>query len=325
MIDDAVLIAFGAASIRVATPLLLAALGELISERGGVLNLGIEGSMLAGAFAAAIGAMSGGAWFGALLGLGAGGLAAAVLMVTSVWLRGDQIIAGTAVTLAAVGITGLLTPTLLGGTDAAIAVPSLGPVAVPVLAGIPVLGPILFVQSPLTWLSLALIPLGWWLLFRTRFGLELRAAGESPEAAIAAGVAVTRVRSWGTLIGGALAGLAGASLVLAQVGSFTERMTAGRGFIAIAIVVLGRWHPAWVALGALFFGACTALQYLFQAAGTAIPYQLLLALPYLMALLVLASLRGRAEAPAALARNAPLAESVSRRHSPGGTGVPTDR
>lgn len=325
MIDETLLIAFGAASFRVATPLLLAALGETISERGGVLNLGIEGSMLAGAFAAAVGAVAGGAWFGALLGVAAGVLAAMVLVIVSVWLRGDQIIAGTAVTLAAIGITGMLTPTLLGRSEAAIGVPALGPVALPLVSKIPVLGPVVFEQSPLTWLAIALVPAAWWLLFRTRFGLELRAAGESPEAALAAGVEVSRVRSWGTLIGGGLAGLAGASLVLAQVGSFTERMTAGRGFIAIAIVVLGRWHPGWVALGALLFGACTALQYLFQAAGTAVPYQLLLALPYLMALAVLATLRGRSEAPAALARNAPLADSATRRHSPTGTVAPTNR
>ncbi len=308
MNDEALLIAFGAATFRVATPLLLAALGETISERGGVLNLGIEGSMLAGAFAAALGATFGGPWFGTLMGLVAGALTAMIVVVVSVWLRGDQIITGTAVTLAAIGVTGLLTATLPGAGEAAIAVPGLGPVTVPILSRIPVLGPILFVQSPLTWVALLMAPLCWWLLFRTRFGLELRASGESPEAAIAAGVRVTRVRSLGTLVGGALAGLAGAALVLAQVGSFTERMTAGRGFIAIAIVVLGRWHPAWVVPAALLFGACSALQYLFQAAGTPVPYQLMLALPYLMALLVLAVLRGRSEAPAALTRNAPLAD-----------------
>jgi ABC-type uncharacterized transport system permease subunit len=308
MNDEALLIAFGAATFRVATPLLLAALGETISERGGVLNLGIEGSMLAGAFAAALGATSGGVWFGTLMGIAAGALAAMLLVIVSVWLRGDQIIAGTAITLAAFGVTGLLAATLPMAGDAAIAVPGLGPVAIPVLSRIPLAGPILFNQSPLTWLALLMAPICWWLLFRTRFGLELRASGESPAAAAAAGVRVTLVRSIGTLIGGALAGLAGAALVLAQVGSFTERMTAGRGFIAIAIVVLGRWHPALVLPAALLFGACSALQYLFQAAGTPVPYQLMLALPYLMALLVLAVFRGRSEAPAGLAKNAPLAD-----------------
>lgn len=302
MIDVALLVAFGAATVRVATPLALAAIGETITERSGVLNLGIEGAMLAGAFGAALGAMHGGAWIGAAAGMAAGLLVAAVLVIVAVWWRGDQIIAGTAITLGAIGVTGLLTPTLLGVTSAAVAVPSLGPVAIPGLSRVPVIGPILFVQSPLSYLTVLAVPLAWWLLFRTRFGLELRAVGEAPMAARAAGVRVRLVRSTAILIGGAFAGLAGASLVLSQVGSFTERMTAGRGFIAIAIVVLGRWHPGWVLLGALLFGAATALQYLAQAAGAAVPYQLLLALPYLMALVVLATLRGRAEAPAGLAR-----------------------
>jgi ABC-type uncharacterized transport system permease subunit len=160
----------------------------------------------------------------------------------------------------------------------------------------------LFVQSVLTYLTVVLALFGTWLLWRTRFGLELRASGESPGSARAAGVSVVRVRLIATLIGGAMAGLAGASLVLAQVGAFTERMTAGRGFIAVAIVVLGRWHPIGALLGALLFGATSALQFLFQAAGTQVPYQALLALPYLLALAVLATVVGRAKAPAGLAK-----------------------
>jgi simple sugar transport system permease protein len=232
----------------------------------------------------------------------AGAAMAAILGIVAVRLRADQILTGTAVTLAAIGLTGLLTPSLLGTANAALGVPTLAPAAVPGLAAIPGVGPILFNQSPLTYLTYLLIPVACWLLLATRFGLELRAAGESPAAATAAGVRVVPVRIIGTVVGGAFAGLAGASLVLAQVGGFTERMTAGRGFIAIAIVVLGRWHPAGAALAAIGFGAATALQFLIQAQGVAIPYQFLLALPYVLALAVLANRRARSRAPAALAR-----------------------
>ncbi len=152
-------------------------------------------------------------------------------------------------------------------------------------------------------LAAALIPLTWYLLFRTRFGLALRAVGEDPPAARAAGVSVRLVRTWAVLLGGACAGLAGATLVLAQVGTFTERMTAGRGFIAIAIVVLGRWNPVGAGLAALLFGLATALQFALQAAGLDVPYQFFLMFPYLLTLLALAGAVGRVQAPAGLGRN----------------------
>lgn len=304
MMDGELLVAFGAATVRVATPLALAALGETISERGGVLNLGIEGSMLAGALGAAIGAIEGGPLAGVALGAASGMVASLVLALAAVVGRADQIISGTAVTLGAIGLTGMIAQQAFDTAGAALSVPTLPPVAIPGLAGIPIIGPVLFEQSLLSYLTAVLAAVVAWLLFRTRFGLELRASGEAPASAAASGVRVTLVRSLGVVIGGALAGLGGASLVLAQVGTFTERMTAGRGFIAIAIVVLGRWHPLGAVLAALLFGAATALQFLFQASGTTIvPYQVLLALPYLLALAVLATAVGRSRAPAALARN----------------------
>ena len=304
MIEDGLLLAFGAATVRVATPLLLAALGETISERAGVLNLGIEGAMLSGALGAALGAHAWGPLGGLAVGVVAGLLVTLVLAAVAVVARADQIITGTAVTLGAIGLTGLIAQRAFGNAGAGVQVPTLGPVAIPLLADLPVIGPILFVQSPLSYLAYLLVPAVGWLLFRTRLGLEIRAAGEAPASARASGVAVTRVRVVATLMGGALAGLAGATLVLAQVGTFTERMTAGRGFIAIAIVVLGRWHPGGVAVAALLFGAATALQFLIQAAGvTAVPYQLVLALPYLLALLALAGAVGRSRAPEGLTRD----------------------
>lgn len=303
MNETELIVAWGAAAVRVATPLALAALGETISERGGVLNLGIEGAMLGGAFGAAWGALHGGAWQGVAAGVAAGVLTGLVFGLVAVVAKADQIISGTAVTLAMIGLTGLLAAPALGPSGVGLDLPTLAPVAIPGLSSIPIIGPVLFAQSVLTYLTVLLAWVATWLLWRTRFGLELRAAGESPESATAAGVSVIRVRLTATLIAGGLAGLAGASLVLAQVGAFTERMTAGRGFIAIAIVVLGRWHPGGVLMAALLFGMTSALQYLFQAAGTAIPYQALQALPYLMALAVLATVVGRSEAPAGLTRN----------------------
>jgi simple sugar transport system permease protein len=301
--DTDLLIAWGAAAVRVATPLALAAIGETISERGGVLNLGIEGAMLGGAFGAAWGAMHGGSWLGVATGVAVGVATGACFGLVAVVARADQIITGTAVTLAMIGLTGLLALPLLGPGGVGVELSTLGPVAMPGLSRIPVLGPVLFTQSVLTYATVVLAVAAWWLLWHTRYGLELRAAGASPGSAAAAGVSVTRVRWLATVIGGGMAGLAGASLVLSQVGAFTERMTAGRGFIAVAIVVLGRWHPMGAVVGALLFGATSALQYLFQAAGTTVPYQALLALPYVLALAVLATAVGRAEAPASLTRN----------------------
>jgi ABC-type uncharacterized transport system permease subunit len=204
------------------------------------------------------------------------------------------------VTLGMTGLTGLIARQAFGSGGAGLDIPVLAPVAVPWLASIPVLGPALFAQSVLTYAAVIATVLTWWLVFRTRWGLELRAAGESPTAAASAGVRVRRIRVAGTLVGGAFAGLAGAALVLAQVGTFAEKMTAGRGFIAIAIVVIGRWHPAGALAAALLFGAATSLQYLFQASGSVVPYQLFIALPYLLALLILARAVGRNRGPAAL-------------------------
>jgi len=303
MIDEAVIAGFLAASVRVATPLLLAAIGETITERGGVINLGIEGAMLAGALAAALGAADSGAGTGVAAALVAGVIVAAVFGAVAIGARADQIIAGTAVTLGFTGLTGLIARQAFGAAGPGLDLPVLGAVRIPMLSGIPMIGTALFAQGWLTYLAMLAVPAVWWLLFRTRWGLELRAAGESPAAAAAAGVRVGRSRMLATLIGGGFAGLGGAALVLAQVGTFTEQMTAGRGFIAVAIVVVGRWHPLGAAGAAMLFGAATAMQYLFQASGTAIPYQLFIALPYVLALVALAQAVGRRAGPAALGKS----------------------
>jgi ABC-type uncharacterized transport system permease subunit len=288
--------------VRVATPLLLAATGETVTERAGVINLGLEGMMLAGALAATLGASAVGPWTGLALAVLAGMLLAAAFAAIAIGARADQIIAGTALTLGAVGLTGTIYRHAYGTGGAGLALPTLAPVPIPLLSRVPILGPALFDQPAPTYLALVALPVVWWVLFRTRPGLALRATGEGAAMARAAGVRTGLVRTAATIVGGGFAGLAGATLVLAQVGTFAEKMTAGRGYVAIAIVVLGRWHPAGVAIAALLFGAATALQYVFQALGLAVPYQLFLMLPYVLTLLALAGAVGRVRAPADLGK-----------------------
>ncbi len=296
------LTSFLSAAVRVATPLLLAALGEMLAERGGVINLSIEGAMLAGALGAALGATAAGPWAGAALAIGAGLLVAAIFAAIAVGARADQIISGTALTLGSVGMTGAIYRSAYGPQGVGLSLPTFPALPIPGLSKIPVLGRALFQQSALTYVGYLAVPVLWWLLFRTSWGLKLRAAGESAENARAAGVRVSRVRTVGVLVGGAFAGLAGASLVLGQVGTFAEKMTAGRGFIAIAIVALGSWHPGRVLIAALFFGAAMALQFQFQSSTLDVPYQLFLMLPYLLTLVVLAGIVGRTRSPADLGR-----------------------
>lgn len=292
---------FLAATVRTATPLLLAALGELLVERAGMINIGLEGAILAGAFGSLVGATAGGV-MGGFAGAVVGGVAVAALFALFVvWLKADQIITGTALTILSLGATGTLYRTLYGSSGAALAIPTSAPLPVPLLSTIPLFGPSLFVQPPITYFAYLLIPLIAWWIRGTHAGLALRAIGEQPEAARVAGVRVQRMRLLAILVGGALGGLAGGTLVIAQAGTFAEGMSAGRGFIAIAIVVLGRWHPLGVALAAFVFGAASALQFAFQAMGWNAPYQLFLAAPYLLTLAGLVG-AGRARAPAALGK-----------------------
>lgn len=291
---------FLAAAVRTATPLLLAATGELVIERAGIIYVGIEGSILAGALAAAAGGFASGTGAGFLLALVAGAAAAALFALFVVRWRTEQIVTGTAITLVATGATAALYHVLFGPEGAGLRVPVVAPVAIPVLAGIPLIGRALFAQSVFTYGAVLSMLVVWWGLGRTHLGLALRACGERPLAARAAGVATGRLRVAAALFAGALGGAAGASLVLVQSGTFAEGMSAGRGFIAIAIVALGRWRPIGVLLAALAFGAASALQYLFQARGWTLPYQAFLALPYVATLVALATTRARGSAPAAL-------------------------
>ena len=302
MIESAIASGFLAAAVRVATPLLLAATGETVAERAGVINLGLEGMMLSGALAATLGASTAGAWAGVAAAVVAGMVLAAVFAAVAIGAGADQIIAGTAISLGAVGLTGTIYRQAYGAAGVGLALPTLAAIPLPGLSRIPLLGPALFDQPAPTYLAFIALPIVWWVLFRTRVGLALRATGEGAALARAAGVRTQAVRMGATLVGGGFGGLAGATLVLAQVGTFAEQMTAGRGYVAIAIVVLGRWHPVGVLVASLLFGAATALQYVFQSLGLAVPYQLFLMLPYLLTLLALAGAVGRVRAPEDLGR-----------------------
>ena len=294
--------AFVEATVRTATPLGLAALGEVVVERAGIINIGLEGVIIAGSFGALLGATHAGLAGGYAVAMLCGIVVAFTFAIFAIWLRADQIITGTAVTLLGLGLTGTLYRVMYGASGAALTIPTSGSVAIPGASALPVIGAGFFNQPVTTYVMYALTPCLWWWMYRTHAGLATRAVGESPSAAQAAGISPNRIRLWALLFGGATGGLAGGTLVLAQAGTFAEGMSAGRGFIAIAIVVLGRWHPVGVAVAALVFGAASALQYALQALGLDLPYQLFLALPYLLTLAALAGVAGRVRAPAWLAR-----------------------
>lgn len=285
------------AAVRTATPLLIASAGEAVCERAGVINIGMEGCLIAGAYAAfALGATHPGAGYPAavLAGLAIG----VVLVLFSVVGRRDQIIVGAALTMLALGATG--TMFRARGTENVLTFePTV--IALPLLSEIPVIGHALFTQPVVGYLAIALIPALWFLFNRTHPGLALRAAGDAPEAARATGIRVRRVRAAAVLFGCAMGGLAGGALVLAQAGTFAENMSAGRGFLAIAIVALGRWKPVGVALASLVFGAAMALQFVVQAMGWNLRYELVLMIPYILTLAALGTF-GRGVAPAALGK-----------------------
>ena len=301
------------ATIRGATPLLLAALGEVISQRAGVLNIGIEGMMLIGAFFGMVGSfytaefVMFAPWFGLLMAGLSGLIAAALFALCAIRLRGDQVIIGTAMTLLALGLTEVIYQRLFGVTGIAKGVPAFQQMDIPLLSHIPFLGRALFSHNILVFITFLLMPCVYFFLYHTQLGLRIRACGEHPKAIATVGANVRRLRTMCLLFAGAMAGIAGGYLSLADVPYFTPGMTVGRGFIALAIVIFGKWHPVKACVAALLFGLGSALDARFQALGWDIPYQLWLMLPYVLCLAVLAGFVGRAEAPLALGK--PYGES----------------
>lgn len=289
-------------SVRLAAPILLPALGEIYAERSGVINLGLEGIMLMGALGGFVAAfLTGSVWIGVLAGILVGMLMSLIMAYLSVTIRANQVIAGFALTVVGGGLSLFLYRVIFGIRALAPSVIPLPQWNVPFLSDVPFVGPILFRHSPLIYIAYMLVPIASVVLYKTKFGLAVRAVGENPEAADTRGINVFAVRYICLLIDGALAGFGGAFLSLAFQGTFIPDMTAGRGFIALAVAVLSRWDPANAIWGSILFGGAYALQLRLQTMNAPVPYQLLLALPYALTLAVLVGISRRAEVPAALA------------------------
>lgn len=300
-------------TLRLATPLLLVCLAGLFSERAGIFDIGLEGKLLASAFmSAAVASFTGDVWLGMIAGIAASLVLAVIHGVASITFRGNQLISGVAINFLASGLTVVIgeawfslggrTPQLEGGArfqeltlpfaDAIREIPYLGPIYADLLSG----------HSILVYVALACVPLSWWVLFRTRFGLRLRAVGENPAAVDTAGVSVVGLRYAAVMICGVLCGIAGAYLATALSAGFVKEMSAGRGFIALAALIFAKWRP-WHALGAtLLFGLLEALGNRFQSLellGVTIPTQVMQALPYILTVVILAGFVGRAIPPRA--------------------------
>lgn len=291
-----------ASTVRNATPLVFAAMGGMFSERSGVVNIALEGLMLISAFAGVAGAfLSGSAWVGLGFALAAGLLFALIHALMCVTFEADQIISGAAINLLALGGTGFLMVEVFGQGGTSPRVERFGAVGIPLLKDIPVIGQAFFQQSLLVYLMYLLIPVTFFVVFRTPFGLRLRATGEVPEAVDTAGVSVYRIRYYGVALSGLLAALGGAYLSMGLLSAFTENMTGGRGFIALAALIFGRWNPIGAAGAALLFGFAQAIT--FRAGGQEIiPVEFLQMLPYILTIIVLAGFGGRAIAPAAIGK-----------------------
>ncbi len=299
ILDNPLLLFYLASAVRLTTPIGLAASGAVISERSGVINIGLEGMMLTGAFVAVVGShYLGGPWMGLLAGASAGALTGLLLAYPSIRLGASQIVVGVAINLLAFGLTTFGERTLLrpAGIER---VPGFHPIALPYLSGLPLLGPTVFTQNALVYLMILLGVALTVFLFRTPWGLAVRAVGENPKAADTAGVNVALTRYAAVATSGMFAGMAGAFLSLGHLNLFTENMTAGRGFIALAAVIFGKWNPLGALAAAFLFGAADAFQLLVQTYNLGIPYQFPLMLPYVLALLALAGVVGRSTAPAA--------------------------
>jgi ABC-type uncharacterized transport system permease subunit len=289
-----------AATLRFATPLLFAALGGIMSERSGVINIGLEGMMLMGAFFGIFGADVFGSWFlGILVGVAAGGVLALVHAVFSIALRADQVVSGVGINFLAAGVTGYVFIAHYGSEGTPGEVPSVPDIELPVIKDIGFIGEVIGDMNLLTWMSLLLVPLLALYLYRTPGGLRLRSVGEKPRAADSVGIPVLRTRYLAVIASGCLAGLGGVYLSIGLVHSFNQGMTAGRGFIALAVVIFGAWRPYGALAGACLFGFSSAVAQRLPAFSESLAV-LFQALPYVLVLVVVAGLIGRSRPPAAI-------------------------
>ncbi|MCI8478809.1 MAG: ABC transporter permease [Oscillospiraceae bacterium] len=305
---------FYSATIRLMTPLMLAALGGILCERAGILNMALEGQILMGAFFAYLGAyLFNNAWMGLVVAMLGSMFLGAIHAFMSINVKVNQVVVALGLNTLAMGITSTIFRFMFG-TDSQMAhCPGFTAIRIPGLSDIPFLGPVLFGQYPLTYIALAALAGIHWLLFHTSRGLELRAAGENPQALDVAGVNVIRIRWISVLLTGAFCGLAGACLTLNGLNTFYDNISSGRGFIAYAAIVFGKWNPIGTTLATLLFGAGDALQLRMQAMNFNIPYYFYLMMPYLITFLALVFLMGPSKGPAA--SNVPFVKDKARKRS----------
>jgi simple sugar transport system permease protein len=300
LISSTVLIGILASGIRLATPYLYAAIGETFGQRSGVLNLGVEGQMLLGAFASFyIVFLTGNLGLGLLAAIVIGAFMGLAMAFVTVNLKAEQGISGIGFYLFGLGMSDLLFQRLLGTVET---VSGFSRVNIPVLSEIPVLGEILFRQNLLVYGAFALVPIAWFVLNKTTLGLKIRAVGENPEAADSLGVSVSRVRYFTIILGGMLSGVAGASLSIALLNVFQQNMTSGLGFIAVALVYFGAWRPWGVLGGALLFSMVNSLQLWVQVLGIPIPSDIAVMMPYVLTILALVVTVSRVRGPSALTK-----------------------
>ncbi|GAB3756166.1 ABC transporter permease [Zhihengliuella somnathii] len=287
-------------SLTLALPMVYGSLGGVLAERSGVVNIAIEGQLLLGAFAAALGGSLSGSVIGAMVSAALGGVVVSTLLTLfAVKYRVNQIIVGVVLNVLVSGLTGFLFGTLFANNPDLNRPPRLSSVAIPGLSEIPILGPLLFDQTVLGYIMFIAVAVLWFGLYKTRWGLRIRAVGEHPKAADTVGINVNRTRVFNVLLGGAVAGLGGSFYTLVSVSQFSRDMTAGTGFIALAALIFGRWNPIGAFCAALLFGFATNLQYVLSQAGTDVPSQFLAMLPYVITIFAVAGLVGASRAPAA--------------------------
>ena len=292
---------FFASTVRMASPILYATMGGILNERAGIINIGLEGIMLTGALTGVVVSFyTNDPWLGFAAAIAAGGVVGLVHAFLSISLRANQIVSGAAINIACLGLTSFVIRTLFGLKEQQRTVPHFLPSHVPVLSDIPFLGAVLFTQNVVVYAAYALVPLLAFVLYRTRWGLVIIAAGEHPRALDTMGIDPNRVRYVCTVLSGMAAGGGGASLSLGQLHFFVDDMAGGRGFMALAALIFGRWDPVGGLLACLLFGAADALQFRIQATGVNIPYQFMLMVPYVLTLVVLVVFMARARGPAAI-------------------------
>ncbi len=302
LLQATIIVSILASTIRIATPLLLAALGELVTERSGILNLGVEGMMLMGAFTAfAVAFFADSLWLGVFAAMVTGGLMALIMVFMASTLKVEQIVTGMALNLLGSGVSLFWHRLLFDLSKVNVStIEIFSPVNIPGLSDIPYIGEILFSHRWMTYVAFFMVPAIWFFLYRTKYGLQIRCVGENPRAIDMKGMSVTRLQYLATIFGGMMAGLAGSFFTLGASPRFVPEISGGRGWLAIVIVIAGNWLPGRIMLAALVFAFLDAFQLHVQGVGVQIPFQILLAIPYVFAIVAMMGSRARSKAPSHL-------------------------